>query len=270
DPQKIRELLTFVLVGGGPTGVETAGAIAELAHRALAYDFRHIDTKLTRIILIEAAPRILMAFPESLASKTRRKLNSMGVEVIEGRAVTQVDECGVVVDGERINALTILWNAGVTASPAGQWLGAEVDRTGRVKVEGDLSVPNHPNVFVIGDTACVMQDGKPLPGVAAVAMQAGHYIASVIARCATGKRQHAPFRYRNRGSLATAGRSYAILEMGKLRMTGLAAWVAWLVVHIYYLIGFRNRLVKMVEWAWTYMTYSRGARLITFEKDREQ
>lgn len=269
DPQKIQELLTFVLVGAGPTGVEMAGAIAELAHKALASDFRHIDTNVTRIILIEAGPRILATFPESLAHKTRRKLNRMGVEVMEGTPVTQVDERGVVVDGEHINAHTILWNAGVKASPAGQWLGVEVDHAGRVKVASDLSVPNQPNVFVIGDTACVVQDGKPLPGVAAVAMQSGHYVASVIARCATGKQQHAPFRYRNRGSLATAGRSYAIVEIGKLRLTGLVAWIAWLVVHIYYLIGFRNRLLKMFEWAWTYMTYSRGARLITFEKDHE-
>jgi len=269
DPQKIQELLTFVLVGAGPTGVEMAGAIAELAHKALASDFRHIDTNVTRIILIEAGPRILATFPESLARKTRRKLNRMGVEVMEGTPVTQVDERGVVVDGEHINARTILWNAGVKASPAGQWLGVEVDYAGRVKVASDLTVPNHPNVFVIGDTASVVQDGKPLPGVAAVAMQSGHYVASVIARCAAGKQQHAPFRYRNRGSLATAGRSYAIVEIGKLRLTGLIAWIAWLVVHIYYLIGFRNRLLKMFQWAWTYMTYSRGARLITFEKDRE-
>src|SRR6266849_2156084 len=184
DPQKIQELLTFVLVGAGPTGVEMAGAIAELAHKALASDFRHIDTNVTRIILIEAGPRILATFPESLARKTRRKLNRMGVEVIEGTPVTQVDERGVVVDGEHINAHTILWNAGVKASPAGQWLGVEVDHAGRVKVASDLTVPNYPNVFVIGDTACAVQDGKPLPGVAAVAMQSGHYVASVIARCA--------------------------------------------------------------------------------------
>jgi NADH dehydrogenase len=269
DPQKIQKLLTFVLVGAGPTGVEMAGAIAELAHKALASDFRHIDTHSTRIILIEAAPRILGAFPESLARRTRKKLKRMGVEVMEGTPVTQVDEHGVVVDGERINAHTIIWSAGVTASPAGKWLNAEVDRAGRVKVAHDLSVPNHPNVFVIGDTASAMQDGKPLPGVAPVAMQAGRYVASVIAQRVAGKQQHAPFHYRSKGNLATVGRSYAIVEFGKLRLTGLFAWVLWLLVHIYYLIGFRNRLVTMFQWAWTYLTYSRGARLITFEKDRE-
>src|SRR5438270_610268 len=269
DPQKIKQLLTFVLVGAGPTGVEMAGAIAELAHKALASDFRHIDTHLTRILLIEAAPRILAAFPESLARKTRRKLNRMGVEVMEGTPVTQVDERGMAIDGKRIDAHTVIWSAGVTASPAGKWLGAEVDRAGRVKVTNDLSVPTHPNVFVIGDTASVMQDGKPLPGVAPVAMQAGRYVASLIAQRVIGKQEHAPFHYRNKGNLATVGRSYAIVEMGKLRLTGLVAWVIWLVVHIYYLIGFRNRLITMFQWAWTYLTYSRGARLITFEKARE-
>ena len=269
DSQKVQELLTFVLVGAGPTGVEMAGAIAELAHKALASDFRHIDTHSARIILIEAAPRILAAFPESLARKTRKRLKRMGVKVMEGTPVTQVDERGVAIDGKRIDAHTVIWSAGVTASPAGKWLGAEVDRAGRVKVTNDLSVPTHPNVFVIGDTASVMQDGKPLPGVAPVAMQAGRYVASLIAQRAIGKQEHAPFHYRNKGNLATVGRSYAIVEMGKLRLTGLVAWVIWLVVHIYYLIGFRNRLITMFQWAWTYLTYSRGARLITFEKDRE-
>ena len=262
DLQKVQELLTFVLVGAGPTGVEMAGAIAELAHKALASDFRHIDTHSARIILIEAAPRILAAFPESLARKTRKRLKRMGVKVMEGTPVTQVDD-------KRIDTHTVIWSAGVTASPAGKWLGAEVDRAGRVKVTNDLSVPTHPNVFVIGDTASVMQDGKPLPGVAPVAMQAGRYVASLIAQRAIGKQEHAPFHYRNKGNLATVGRSYAIVEMGKLRLTGLVAWVIWLVVHIYYLIGFRNRLITMFQWAWTYLTYSRGARLITFEKDRE-
>src|SRR5215469_10317948 len=187
DPEEIKELLTFVLVGAGPTGVEMAGAIAELAHKALASDFRHIDTHLTRIILIEAAPRILGAFPESLARKTRRRLVSMGVEVHTGTPVTDIDEHGVVLDGERINAATVIWGAGVSASPAGQWLGVEVDRASRVKVSSDLSVPGHPNVFVIGDTASSMQDGKPLPGVAQVAIQGGNYVASVISNRVEGK-----------------------------------------------------------------------------------
>lgn len=284
DPAKIRELLTFVLVGAGPTGVEMAGAIAELAHKALTRDFRHIDTRMTRIVLVEAMPRILAAFPESLSRKTAKKLKKMGVEVITGKPVTNIDETGVTVDGEHIPAHTIIWSAGVLASPAGQWLGAETDRAGRVKVAPDLSLPGHPNIFVIGDTASIMQDGKPLPGVAPVAMQAGRYVASLIAqRVASDKLsgrnvaqpeqvnqpvqpdQHAPFHYHSKGNLATVGRSYAIVQMGRLRLTGLLAWLMWLVVHIYYLIGFRNRFVALFQWAWTYFTYSRGARLITFD-----
>ena len=267
DPQKVKLLLTFVLVGAGPTGVEMSGAIAELAHKALAADFRHIDTRSTRIILVEAAPRILATFPESLARKTKRRLEHMGVEVIEGRPVEEVDEHGVVVGGERIEAHTIIWSAGVSASPAGKWLGAEVDRAGRVKVESDLSLPGHPNVFVIGDTATVTQGGKPLPGVAPVAMQAGDYVASLIVQRIAGKDQHKPFRYFNKGNLATVGRSYALVDMGKVRMTGFLAWVTWLVVHIFYLIGFRNRVVALFQWAWTYLTYARGARLITLERN---
>ncbi len=282
DPEKVRELQTFVLVGAGPTGVEMAGAIAELAHKALVSDFRHIDTKKTRIVLIEAAPRILAAFPASLARKTEKKLKKMGVEVVTGKPVMSIDAQGVTVDGEHIPAHTVIWSAGVLASPAGQWLGAEVDRAGRVKVAPDLSLPGHPNIFVIGDTASVMQDGKPLPGVAPVAMQAGRYVASVISNCVADTGHHdvkkespeqpkkpEPFRYRNKGNLATIGRSYAIVEIGKLRLTGLLAWVMWLVIHIYYLIGFRNRLVALFQWAWTYFTYSRNARLITFERSEQ-
>ncbi len=269
DPEKVKALLTFVLVGAGPTGVEMAGAIAELAHKALASDFRHIDTRMTRILLIEAAPRILSAFPESLAQKTQKKLITMGVEVRTSTPVTDIDEHGVVIDGERINAATIIWGAGVSASSAGKWLGAEVDRAGRVKVSNDLSVPGHPNVFVIGDTASFIQNGKPLPGVAQVAMQAGNYVASVISHRVTGKELNKPFYYRDKGNLATVGRSYAIVDIGKIRLTGFFAWLLWLVVHIYFLVGFRNRLVAIFQWAWTYFTYARGARLITFENEHE-
>lgn len=288
DPAKIRELLTFVLVGAGPTGVELAGAIAELAHKALTRDFRHIDTRMTRIVLIEAMPRILAAFPASLSRKTEKKLKKMGVEVITGKPVSNIDEMGVTVDGEHIPAYTVIWSAGVLASPAGQWLGAETDRAGRVKVAPDLSLPGHPNIFVIGDTASVMQDGQPLPGVAPVAMQAGRYVASLIAHRVVGEKlssgqaaqqeqvdqperpeQHAPFHYHSKGNLATVGRSYAIVQMGRLRLTGLFAWLMWLVVHIYYLIGFRNRFVALFQWAWTYFTFSRGARLITFDRSEQ-
>jgi NADH dehydrogenase len=269
DPEKVKALLTFVLVGAGPTGVEMAGAIAELAHKALASDFRHVDTRMTRILLIEAGPRILPAFPESLTQKTRERLNSMGVEVHTGTPVTDVDEHGVVVDGERINAATIIWGAGVLASSAGKWLGVEVDRAGRVKVLSDLSVPGHPNMFVIGDTASIMQNGKPLPGVAQVAMQGGNYVASVISNRVKGKEQNKPFYYRDKGSLATVGRSFAIVDIGNIRLKGFFAWLMWLAVHIYFLVGFRNRLVAIFQWAWTYFTYSRGARLITFENEHE-
>ena len=269
DPEKVKELLTFVLVGAGPTGVELAGAIAELAHKALASDFRHIDTQMARIILIEAAPRILSTFPESLARKSQKKLTSMGVEVRTGTPVSEIDERGVVVNAERIAAKTVIWSAGVLASPAGKWLGTEVDRAGRVKVASDLSVPGHPNVFVIGDTASVMQAGKPLPGVAPVAMQAGRYVASVITHRVEGKELNKSFHYLDKGNLATVGRSYAIVDIAKLRLTGLIAWLIWLAVHIYFLVGFRNRLVAILQWAWTYFTYARGARLITFENELE-
>ncbi len=269
DPEKIEELLTFVLVGAGPTGVEMAGAIADLAHNALATDFRHINTNSARIILVEALPRILSAFPESQARKTKKKLNSMGVEVRTNAPVSEIDDHGVVVGGVRIQAKTIIWTAGVLASPAGKWLGTEVDRVGRVKVTGNLSVPGYPNVFVIGDTATATQNGKPLPGVAPVAMQEGRYVTSMIAHRVEGKELNEPFHYRDKGNLATVGRSYAIVDIGKIRFTGLIAWLIWLVVHIYYLIGFRNRIVALFQWAWTYLTYSRGARLITLENKHE-
>ncbi|HXZ05982.1 MAG TPA: NAD(P)/FAD-dependent oxidoreductase, partial [Ktedonobacteraceae bacterium] len=269
DAEKVKALLTFVLVGAGPTGVEMAGAIAELAHKALVKDFRHIDTLKTRIILIEAAPRILGTFPESLALKTQKKLISMGVEVRTGTPVTELDEHGVVLDGERINAATIIWGAGVSASSAGKWLGAEVDRAGRVKVLSDLSVPGHPNVFVVGDTASFMQNGKPLPGVAQVAMQGGQYVASVISHRVRGKELNKPFYYRDKGNLATVGRSYAIVDINNIHLSGFFAWLMWLAVHIYFLVGFRNRLVAIFQWAWTYFTYDRGARLITFENEHE-
>jgi len=193
----------------------------------------------------------------------------MGVEVRTGTPVTSIDEDGIVVGEERIAAKTVIWSAGVAASPAGQWLGAETDRAGRVKVLSDLSVPGHPNIFVIGDTSTLQQDGKPLPGIAPVAMQEGRYVASVIADRVAGKGVKRPFHYRDKGNLATVGRSYAIVDIGKIRLTGFFAWVIWLLVHIFFLIGFRNRLVALFQWAWTYFTYQRGARLITFmDKER--
>lgn len=263
DPEKRRALLTFVLVGAGPTGVEMAGAIAELAHKTLASDFRRIDPKGARIVLVEAVSRILLAFPESLAKKAERALTRLGVEVRTNSPVEAIDSEGVVIAGNRLPAKTVIWTAGVAASHAGQWLGAEVDRAGRVKVSSDLSLPGHRNVFVIGDTASLSQDGKPLPGVAPVAMQEGRYVAQVIAQRVAGKKGGPPFRYRSHGNLATVGRSFAVVDSGPLHLTGFLAWVMWLVVHIFYLIGFRNRLLVILQWGWEYLTRQRSARLIT-------
>jgi len=267
DPEKRRALMTFVLVGAGPTGVEMAGAIAELAHKALAADFRNIDPTSARIVLVEAGPRILAAFPESLAKKAHRALNRLGVEIRTNAAVEAIDDNGVVIAGKPLTARTVIWTAGVTASLAGKWLGAETDRAGRVKVLGNLTISDHENVFVIGDTVSVTQDGKPLPGVAPVAMQQGRYVAALIAQRVEGEKQEQerPFHYFNKGNLATIGRSYGIIEIGKFHLAGFLAWVMWLTIHIYYLIGFRNRLVVMIQWAWAYLTFQRGARLIIFD-----
>lgn len=270
DPQVRQALLTFVLVGAGPTGVELAGAMAELAHTTLAADFRTIDPTAARILLVEAAPRILLAFPQSLAHKAQQALTRLGVEVRTNAPVEAIDAEGVVMAGERLQARTVIWTAGVAASPAGTWLGAEMDRAGRVKVTEHLTLPNQPNVFVIGDTASVSQDGKPLPGVAPVAMQEGHYVADAIIRQVAGKERAQPFRYRNRGNLATVGRAFGLVAIGPVRLSGLLAWVMWLSVHIMYLIGFRNRFLVMLQWAWAYVTRQKSARLITCEPSSER
>ncbi|WP_068030521.1 NAD(P)/FAD-dependent oxidoreductase [Rhodoplanes sp. Z2-YC6860] len=263
DADERARLLTFVVIGGGPTGVEMAGAIAELAKRALASDFRSIDPRSARIILVEAADRVLTPFDETLSAAARRSLEQLGVEVRLGSAVTDCSDDGVRLGGTFIPTRTIIWAAGVMASPAGRWLGAETDRAGRVRVRGDLSVPGHPEVFVIGDTAAVIdEDGAPLPGVAPVAKQQGQYVAqALIAR--QGGRTVPAFRYRDYGSLATIGRSRAVAQFGKLKVSGLPAWLLWTVAHIYYLIGFRNRFVVALNWAWSYLTFERGSRLIT-------
>ena len=262
DPAKQQSLLTFVVVGAGPTGVEMAGAIADLAHQSIVRDFRHISPKSARIILIEASPRILGTFPESLARKAKVELEFLGVEIRTSQAVEQVNECGVVVHGETIQASTIVWAAGVRASPAGKWLGAEVDRAGRVIVERDLTVPGHSDIFVIGDTASLSERGNPLPGVAPVAMQQGRFVAEIIRRRLIGDTTRKAFHYVDKGNLATVGRSFAIADLGLVKLSGFIAWVTWLVVHIFYLIGFRNRIIVMIQWAWAYLTYQRGARLI--------
>ena len=263
DPDERRRLLNFVIVGGGPTGVEMAGAIAELAKRALASDFRTIDPRCARIILIEASPRLLTPFHPILSEKARCSLVQLGVEVRLGSGVTDCNCSGVSVGAERIETRTIIWAAGVKASPVAQWLGAEHDRAGRVKVEPDLSVPGHSNIFVIGDAALAINaDGKPLPGVAPVAKQQGKYVARLLIATAGGKPAD-PFRYRDVGSLATIGRKRAVAQMGRLKLSGLPAWLLWTLAHIYFLTGFRNRLVVGLNWVWNYLTFQRGTRLIT-------
>jgi len=255
--------LTFVLVGAGPTGVEMAGAIAELAHKALAADFRHIDPNSARILLIEAGPRILATFAETLSQQAQKQLETMGVEVRTNTRVEQIDAQGVVAAGARIPSKTVIWSAGVAASPAGQWVGAETDRAGRIKVNPDLTVPGLPNVFAIGDTMTLQQNGKPLPGVAQVAMQQGRYVAQRIRSRIEKKLEPLPFHYVDKGNMATVGRSFAIVDSHGLHLSGFLAWIAWLTIHIFYLIGFRNRILVLIQWAWAYITYQRGARLIT-------
>ncbi|MGZ5854133.1 MAG: NAD(P)/FAD-dependent oxidoreductase, partial [Xanthobacteraceae bacterium] len=258
-----RALLNFIVIGGGATGVEMAGAIAELAKRALASDFRAIDPRAARIFLVEAGPRLLLAFDPSLSEAARHSLEKLGVEVRLGAAVTGVDSSGVTLGNERIAACTVMWAAGVMASPAGRWLGTETDRAGRVKVNADLSVPGHPEIFVIGDTALTLDvGGKPLPGVAPVAKQQGQYVGKFLKARAAGK-SLPPFHYRDFGSLATIGRKSAVVEMAGFRITGFIAWLLWCVAHIYFLIGFRNRAIVAMNWIWNYLTFQRGTRLIT-------
>jgi len=268
DPEEQRRLLTFVIVGGGPTGVELAGALAELARQTLAEEFRAIHTEQARIILMEGAPAILPAFPERLREAARRALEQLGVEVQTGTAVTNIAAGVVDAGGERFETATVLWAAGVAASPLGRSLGAPVDRAGRVYVQPDLTIPNHPGVFVVGDLAAFVVDRdaqgreRLLPGVAQVAMQQAAHAARNIVR-ARAARPMAPFRYRDYGNMATIGRNSAIADFGWLRLSGHVAWLAWLFIHILWLTGFRNRLLVLVQWAWAYLTYQRSVRLIT-------
>jgi NADH:ubiquinone reductase (H+-translocating) len=263
DPAERARLLTFVVVGGGATGVEMAGAIAELSKKALASDFKNIDSREAKIVLVEAGPRVLPAFHPSLSEYARRSLEELGVEVILNRAVTDAGATGVALGELLIESRTVVWAAGVRASPAGRWLRAETDRAGRVVVNPDLSVAGRPNVLVIGDTALAKDErGKPLPGVATVAEQQGRYVAKLIA-ARLGKKPFPPFRYRDPGSMATIGRSRAIAEINGLRFTGFIAWALWSLVHIYGLIGFRSRFVVAASWFWNYLTFERGTRLIT-------
>jgi len=253
---------TFVIVGGGPTGVELAGAIGEMSRFTLARDFRRIDPKLTRVILLEAGPTIMTSFGPELAARAARDLEALGVQIWTNSKVTDIDATGVQVGQERIRTGTVLWAAGVRASELGASLGTERDAQGRVKVTPELNIPDHPELFVLGDMALVIgENGKPLPGVAPAALQQGRYAATMILNDLRG-RPRKPFVYLDKGQMATIGRSRAVVQTGKLQMSGLLAWFAWLVIHIYYLSGFKNRLFVLIQWAFSYLTFSRGARLI--------
>jgi len=266
DAEERRRLLTFAVVGGGPTGVELAGAVAEIARHTLRQEFRSIEPGTTRVILIEAAPKILASFPESLQRASERSLARLGVEVWKNKPVTSISECVVEFGDERLAAGTVLWAAGVAASPLGKALGVPLDRAGRVLVSADLSVPGHPEVFVVGDLAHFEQDGAMLPGVAQVAMQGGRHAARNILNTLEG-RPRTPFRYRDYGNMATIGRAAAVADFGWLRLSGWIAWMAWLLVHIMKLVGFRNRVGVLIQWAWAYFTYQRSVRLITGQHD---
>ena len=264
NPAESARLLTVVIVGGGPTGVEFAGAVAELTRRALARDFREIDPRQTRVILIEAGQRLLTNFPEELSDYTASALQRLGVEVRFGRAVTHCDAEGVRVGDEFIRAGTVVWAAGVRASPAARWLGLEPDHAGRVIVAPDLRAPGQVDVFVIGDTAAARNpDGTPLPGIAPVAKQQGAYVARVIAALIAGRDAPAPFVYRDRGLLATIGRKAAVIAYKRLRLKGWLAWWLWGAAHVYFLVSLRNRLIVVTQWLWSYVLFERGARLIT-------
>ena len=264
DPQKRAALLTFVIIGAGPTGVELAGTIAELAHENLVEDFRAIDTRKSRVVLIEAGPRILPGFTEDLSAYAEKALERLGVEVRTGAPVTECSAEGVTFRGQILPARTILWGAGVQASPAAQWLGAPADGVGRLLVEPDLTVPGHKDIFAIGDTVSIAgPDGAPVPGIAPAAKQEGVYVASVIKARLAGKPAPAPFHYRHVGSLATIGKRAAIADFGWIKVKGSFAWWLWGIIHIYFLIGLRNRLGVALSWLWIYSLGHRSARLIT-------
>lgn len=268
DPEVRKRLMTFILIGAGPTGVEMAGAIADLAHLALKKEFRNIDTTQSRILLLEAGSRILSSFPEKLVNKARRDLEKIGVEVKTNSRVQNINEEGVHLPDQVIPSANVIWTAGVSASPAGKWLHAQTDRAGRVIVENDQSVPGHPNIFVIGDTAAARDENdKPYPGVAPVAMQQGTYVASLIRNridaIKNGRRElKSRFHYLDKGNLATIGRAYAIADIRGIKADGFIGWIIWAAVHILYLITFRNRILVILQWAFLYLTYQRGGRLI--------
>jgi NADH:quinone reductase (non-electrogenic) len=263
DPERRRQWMTFVIIGGGPTGVEMAGALAEISRHALSREFHHIDPTHARIILIEGMSRVLPPYAEELSAKARIQLERLGVDVWTGARVTGVDATGVSLGQERILARTVVWAAGVAASPVPRTLGIPLDRAGRARVNPDLTIPGHDDIFVIGDLTAIEQDGKPVPGVAPAAIQMGRHAARNI-RLALGGRPRQAFRYRDKGSFATIGRGKAVGQLpGGIRLSGFPAWVAWLAIHIFFLIGFRNRVLVIFQWAYSYVTFRRGARLIT-------
>jgi NADH dehydrogenase len=262
DPSRHRDLLTFVLVGAGPTGVEMAGAIAVLVRNTLPSEFRRIDPTSARIVLIDHSPRVLGSFSEDLSSAAKDHLEALGVEVLLGRSVEHVDRAGVIVAGERILSNTVIWAAGVAPSPVAKWLNAESDHGGRLRVQSDLSVPGHPEIFVVGDTASLDQDGKPLPGVAQVAMQQGRYASRLIARRIAGKPAPPPFRYFDKGNMAVVGKGFAVLESGRLRVSGFLAWLAWAAVHLEFLGQSSLRVSVFLQWVWTYLSGQGGSWLI--------
>src|SRR6266404_5054412 len=262
DPNHHRDLLTFVLVGAGPTGIEMASAIALLVRSTLKSEFRRIDPASARIVLVDMAPRVLGTFSEDLSEAAKKQLEKLGVEVRLGQSVDQIDADGIAVAGEHILSKTVIWTAGVAPSPAGKWLGAETDRAGRVRVQKDLTVPGHPEIFVVGDTASLDQNGKPLPGVAQVAMQQGRYAGKLIRRHFAGKNSTKPFRYFDKGNMAVVGKGYAVLESGKLHLHGLIAWLAWAFIHITFLAQLSLRISVFLQWAWLFFTGQRGSRLI--------
>jgi NADH dehydrogenase len=266
DPGRRQRFLTFVVIGGGPTGVELAGTLVEIARHTLKREFRRIDPAQARVILVEGLDRILPTYPADLSARAQRQLEGLGAQVRTSSRVTGVDADGISLGEERIDAATVLWAAGVAASPVGRTLGTPLDRAGRVKIEPDLSVAGHPETFVIGDLALLEQDGRPVPGVAPAAMQMGRHVARNIVRSVRGEPRR-PFRYVDKGSLATIGRHAGVALFGRFKLWGFPAWAAWIGVHIFFLIGFRNRLVVMMEWAMAYITYTRNARIILVPRE---
>jgi len=262
DPSRHRDLLTFVLVGGGPTGVEMAGALAVLVQGTLKSEFRRIDPASARIVLVDRGPRILQSFSEELSKAAKERLEKLGVELRLGQGVDRIDSDGVVVAGERIQSKSVIWTAGVAPSPAGKWLQVETDHAGRVRIQNDLAVPGHPEIFVIGDTASLDQDGKPLPGVAQVAIQQGRYAGKLIHNRVAGGETPGPFRYFDRGNMAVVGKGFAVLQTGKVQTSGAVAWLAWAAVHLQFLATSSLRLSVFLQWIWTYVTGQRGSRLI--------